>query len=209
MDNIIEFRASHIDLWRKYMQNEISIYDMDNSLKYNSASNIKMHLGTMFHSYIEDKSKQVEVFSPSCVKYARNMFFEGIFEIKYRKLFKTKYGNVSISGTADNIYGNIINEFKTTWGSFNVERYLNSLQWQLYLQIFSVPVMKYHVFEFPSTKRSWNSLEDIDEQLEYKELHQFNVYDSMINHDLVNNCISGLTEYCLKNNIRPILTNTI
>lgn len=209
MENVIEFRTSHIDLWRKYIQNEIDIDDVASSLKSNYGSNIRMNLGTLFHSYLEDKNKNIELFNPTCIEYARQLFQGGIFETKYKKNFLTKYGNVLISGTADNIYGNRINEFKTTWGKFSVERYLNSMQWQMYLQIFSAVSMTYHVFEFPYLKTGWNEFCDIDELLEYKELHQFTVYESMVNHDLVSACIEGITQFCLERNIKPILTNSI
>ena len=208
MSSILNFRASHIDLYRKYLNNEISIYNLKHSLIHNTNSSINMKLGTIFHSLLENKNKEIKYFNKESIDYARQMFYEGIFEIKSTKTFQTKYGDVSISGTVDNLLGNQINEFKTTWGQFNVDRYLNSLQWQLYLQIFSVPVMAYHVFEFSYIKSNWNRIEDIQDELIYNELHQFKVYESMINHELVHECINGITDLCIQNNIVPLMVNT-
>jgi hypothetical protein len=208
MKPILTFRASHIDLYRKYLNNEINVDSLMYSLQYNTESTLKMQLGTMFHSLLENKNKEIKYFNIDCINYARQMFYEGVFEIKNSKIFNTKFGDVLISGTVDNLLGNQINEFKTTWGQFNVEKYLNSLQWQLYLQIFSVPVMAYHVFEFPNVKTSWNNVDDIESELYYNELHQFKVYESMINFTLVNECINGLTEFCINKQISPKLTNS-
>lgn len=208
MKPVLTFRAGHIDLYRRYLNDEISTDNLLHSLQYNTEATLKMKLGTLFHSLLENKNKEIEYFNTECINYARQMFYEGIFEIKNTKVFNTKFGDVLISGTVDNLLGNQINEFKTTWGQFNVEKYLDSLQWQLYLQIFCVPVMAYHVFEFPYIKSSWNALTDVDTELYYNELHQFKVYESMINHNLVSECINGLTEFCINKQISPKLTNS-
>ena len=208
MNSIITYRVSHIDLYRQYLDNEIDTDILKNRLQYNSQPSLKMKLGTLFHSLIENKNKEIEYFNHESINYARQLFYEGIFEIKNSKIFQSKFGPVLICGTVDNLLGNQINEFKTTWGQFNVEKYLNSLQWQFYLQIFSVPVMAYHVFEFSHVKSGWSCLEEIDTELTYNELHQFKVYESMINHNLIRECINGLTEFCIKNEIMPKMTNS-
>jgi hypothetical protein len=68
---------------------------------------------------------------------------DGVFQVKGVKA----YGQgVDVVAKADQIAGARIHEWKTTTGSFDVDKYLTSLQWRFEADIFQPRALTYHVF---------------------------------------------------------------
>lgn len=66
----------------------------------------------------------------------------GVFEAKATKV----YGDAVVVAKADYLHGLHCREFKTTTGSFDVEKYAESCQWRFLLDIFEAALVTYDVF---------------------------------------------------------------
>lgn len=201
---MIEFRASHIESFRKYLNDDISKQMMLDSLQGKTTASVKMQIGTMYHELIQSKGKTSDLFNMNQVQEAQNKFARGVYEIKAKKDIITEHGVVSISGIADNIVGNVVNEFKTCYGTFSIDRYLESMQWKIYTWLFDVPVVKYTVYEFPAISTSITSIDDVKKPLEYRHEHTFSCYANEFDIREIYTMASALSNFCKVFNIQPI-----
>jgi len=204
---MIEFRASQIESFRKYLNDDISKEMLIDSLEGKTTTSIKMQIGTLYHELIQSKGKTSDLFNMNQVIEAQNKFARGVYEIKATKDIITQHGVVKISGIADNIVGNIVNEFKTCYGTFSIDRYLESMQWRIYTWLFDVPVVKYTVYEFPALSSSVTKLEDITKPLEYRHEHTFSCYADEFNPREIYTLAGALSNFCKVFNIQPIASN--
>lgn len=202
--NIMDFRASHIEAFRKYLADEITKDMLTNTLKGTSTASVKMQIGTHFHELIQTKDATSIYFDNKQLQNAQYKYAQGVYEVKAKKEFITKNGVVSISGIADNIVGNIIYEFKTCYGTFSIDRYLESMQWRIYTWLFDVPAVKYAVFEFPSIPASVNTISEVNKPLMYKHEHTFTCYANEFDIKDVYALISDLTDFCKQYNFKPV-----
>ena len=69
---MIEFRASHIESFRKYLNDDISKQMMLDSLQGKTTPSVKMQIGTMYHELIQSKGKTSDLFNMNQVQEAQN-----------------------------------------------------------------------------------------------------------------------------------------
>lgn len=198
---MIKLSATQLDSWLKYLDDKISEEMLLATLLRTNESNLKMELGTEFHALLEDHSRVSTIFDMNQIAEMRSKFKGGVNEIKQRVLYPVGNSSVVLTGMADNITGNIVNEYKTTWSTFSIDKYIESIQWQIYCRMFGAHAVNYAVFEFYLSS-TIKSFDDIKEPLKYKELHEFKLYADMVNDRHIDTTIRTLTDYIYSKNIQ-------
>src|SRR4029077_14751772 len=77
----------------------------------------------------------------------------GVFAAKAVK----RYGAHEVASKADHLCGGHLSEFKTTLSSFDIDKYLKSVQWRYMADAMQPSTITYHVFllsDTPCTPRS-------------------------------------------------------
>lgn len=87
----------------------------------------------------------------------------GVFEAKATK----DYGDCTVVAKADHLIGTHLNEFKTTLGYFDFDKYAKSVQWRFMADIFQPESISYHVFLLE---------EHGDQSLTIRGIESFNLY---------------------------------
>jgi hypothetical protein len=90
-------------------------------------------------------------------------------ELKGEKLYETPSGLVTLVGKVDGLEGRTVRDQKLT-ENWEAEKYLDSLQWRAYLDMFGADAFVYDVF-----KRSKHNDNDPD-MVEVKEYHPMTFY---------------------------------
>lgn len=106
----------------------------------------KMLAGTAFHKAFETAEAQEHN-----VLMANGYRFDILCEAeiclpRLQEVTLTKvYGDLLVRGTLDGLGGAVVTELKTA-GQFDPDRYLESLQWRMYLDLSGADRFDYHVF---------------------------------------------------------------
>lgn len=88
---------------------------------------------------------------------------DGVFEAKATR----EYGDCTVVAKADHLIGAHLNEFKTTLGYFDFDKYAKSVQWRFMADIFQPESISYHVFLLE---------EHLDLSLTIRGIESFNLY---------------------------------
>ena len=73
---------------------------------------------------------------------------DGLFQVKT----VSTYGDHQVVCKADYLHGLLLREFKTTWGSFDADRYASSLQWRYMAEAFRPALVSYDVLTLAGDK---------------------------------------------------------
>ena len=192
---MIRISATQLDSFLKYAAGIITEEMLISTLLRLGEPSLKMILGTKFHNLIENKDAANDLFDEDQVRAVRNKFANGLFEIKVRQRVSTKHGDIVLTGVADNLDGKVCNEFKTCWGTFDVDKYINSVQWQVYNLMYQPAYVNYVVFEFPSLSTTYKTLEDVKERLSYRVFHEFHLHFRMADPNYVHQGLTRMTNY--------------
>jgi|GEM_PF-3125643 len=193
---MIKVSATQIDSYWKYVNGILTEEQIMDTLLRRGEPNLKMELGSMFHSLIELQGAECPaIFNQDQVNHARSLFKDGMHEVKTRQVFSSCIGNIAITGIADYLVGKKVMEAKTTWGSFSIDRYLDSLQWQIYLRLFDATDIQYVVFEFPYLSTKFKTLEDINIELQYKYIHSFTMKNTSIDKSRIDDIINNMCKF--------------
>jgi hypothetical protein len=201
---MIKVSASNLDQYLKYESGVISDEMLIESLTSRSEPSLKMQIGTEFHESIENVNKPCTIFQPKQLEMVRGLFSAelnggiGVHELKARGVISTDLGKIVITGMADLLIGNKVVEFKTTFGSFSIDRYFESLQWQVYATVFGVDVVEYVVFEFPNVSTKYKTIQDIEASgvpLEFTAMHRFPMHSSMVNFKYLRSVATDLYKF--------------
>jgi hypothetical protein len=152
-----------------------------NSLTGGFKGNDKTVTGTAFHRIIEEGEKAYTVethrgqteTAPDTVRASVNI--EGktvvfnrqqldtalaykrqlrgaLHEIPAKKVFPTRYGDITVYGTTDVLHGTYLRDIKTRFSACKQQDYIDSYQWRIYLSLFDAVGFMYDIFEFRSYK---------------------------------------------------------
>lgn len=116
-----------------------------------------MILGTAFHLILENPEKYLfkDVYICNDISFPIDIVNECIdyinydfpFEVRTTKEYQLENEIIVVNGVVDQLEGLCINEHKTTWSSFDYDRYCNSYQWKLYLNMFEAEKLNYKTFQ--------------------------------------------------------------
>jgi hypothetical protein len=212
---MIKVSASNLDSYLKYIHGAINEDMLIVSLLSYSEPSLKMQIGTEFHSSIEDIHKPCKIFNPSQLQAVREQYSSalnnnaGVHEMKVRGIIDIPSGQLVLTGMADLLNGLKVVEFKTTFGSFDIDRYFESIQWQVYLHLFGTDVVEYVVFQFPSIPTALKTLQDIEntgKPLEFTDKHVFSMHKSMLDTQYLRSVCAGLYDFIKLRGIESQMT---
>jgi hypothetical protein len=114
----------------------------------------EIQIGRAYHALIENPQRSLSgsyeaqgfCFEDAAIETLLDRLEPGLFEVKTTKeLLVPGAGVCTLVAKCDHISGASISEFKTTLDSFDLEKYLASAQWRIYLYLFQAQFCTYHV----------------------------------------------------------------
>lgn len=141
---------------------QLTEYDTEDaliaSIRGEFTGNDKTFTGEAYHSLIEgDFSSEQNhflagkiLFTPEQARPAfdyKKAHQAMIHEVPVRKIYAIHGQEVVISGRVDGIEGSQVRDIKAKFRAIDSEEYMDSIQWQFYLDILSRKVFHYDVFE--------------------------------------------------------------
>lgn len=185
---MIKVSATNLEAYRKYLEERISLDALLDTILRRSKPNNMMIKGTLFHKMLQssEPEKFKEYFSHNCIETARNImdYRSLLFEVKNKKIYNTRKGNVILTGIADQILGNKIIEIKTRYTPIQYASYADSLQWRVYCDLFELQEVQYNVFEFKHVSDN-----------DYKACAFFNFFAPKNNHEVVFKWIEDYVDF--------------
>jgi hypothetical protein len=144
--------ASDIDAYRYYRESEdLSLADFLDRLRRVTPPTPSMLAGTALHKALENAEAASHstlradgyTFQVEC---QANIDLPDIRECKATRDYRIGDVDVTLVGKVDAILGKRIDDHKFT-SRWDAERFLNSYQWRLYLEIFNADEFRWNVFE--------------------------------------------------------------
>lgn len=154
---MLKISATQLESYRRYLLDKISLQQLVDSWTKRTEPSLKMIAGSIFHAKIQgmqhEEDERIQ-FDEQDIIDARTKVDNRsqIFEYKLRLPIDTKHGVVMFTGVADQIVGNVVHEFKTTYSSFSYDQYCESMQWRAYSYLFGVEKVQYQVWTLQEPK---------------------------------------------------------
>jgi hypothetical protein len=215
---MIRVSASLLGSYLFMLEERISFDQFSRNIMSSDPPSLKMRAGTMFHHLIQngqgmnirdnaidqiEKDKEIIVFDLEDIEQARQKVDKNsdIFEYKLRKLYSTSNGEVYVTGVADQIVGNVVHEFKTTYGAFSYDQYADSIQWKVYCSLFGVEEVKYQVWQLTEPT------EDIEKikPLKVKSYHEFSMFGNQCSEKMFLETLEGCVDLIYKSGLDKFL----
>jgi hypothetical protein len=139
-------------LWRQDDQDWMAEDDLIASIKGLWVPTHKAELGTAFGKILEDPDRYLVPGGFECRGFGfdRDVIEPCLSVIDRRGVFEAKgvrtYDGLDVVAKADQLLGTELKEFKTTLGTFDADKYLESYQWRYMADIFQPSMITYHVF---------------------------------------------------------------
>jgi hypothetical protein len=204
---MIKISATQLESYRRFIDGLITVEQFERSLLRLDPPNAMMQRGIEFHEMMQtDYPMEFEgKFSTDCILNARNCmdYRSRVFEYKVRRVFRTQFGDISVTGVADQLIGLDVVEIKTKYSTISFDDYYNSLQWRVYCELFNAPYVHYKIFEFNSP-----------EAMDFKNKAEYSFPRPAYNYEYVRNMIHYLHEYILvrgldKEDVLQLQENTV
>lgn len=139
-------------LWRDPNQEWMPEEKLIESIKGIWQPDLKVQMGSAFGAILEDPDRYLVPggFEAQGISFGLDVVEPCLAVIDRRGTFEAKttkaYDDCLVVSKADHVCGLVLSEFKTTWGSFDVSRYLDSYQWRFMADAFQPSRITYHVF---------------------------------------------------------------
>jgi hypothetical protein len=189
----IRISATDLDALRYYMQDEESdLSALLRQLRREEPPTLAMMAGTAFHKAIE-AADYGTIEHLSADGFAFELAVDGdlpipaIREVKATRDYVVGDVMVTLVGKVDAVMGRLIFDHKLT-SSFDAERYLQGLQWRVYLEIFGTDEFRWNVFEGAA------SAED-DHRWKVRSLHVLPMHRYPGMADDVERAVAGFVEF--------------
>ena len=192
----LRISVSQISSYLSYIEGKISLEQFVNSMLKRDKPNIKMIAGTIFHCILQgfpyEEDSRIEFDSGDIEEAKKKIDFRSsIFEYKIRKPYLTDRGDVIVTGMADQILGDTICEFKTTYGAFSYDRYADSIQWKAYCSLFGVEQVKYQVWQITEPEEEEKEERKV---LRVKSYNEFTMYGNSCSDYLFRDALNGAVD---------------
>jgi len=158
-----KFSVTDVDSLHWYhILEDMTVDDMIKRLKREGETNIKMLIGTAFHSILENPpSDDISiaendgfVFNINC---DAEIILPQIREIRASKTYNVNGIECFVTGGVDGISGNVVYDHKLSFNP-NPEYYFDSYQWRAYLDIYNADIFTYYIYHAKEIK----DLKEID-----------------------------------------------
>ena len=138
-----------LEAYRLYLNGIVSQEDLIKQITGVFEPSKYMEYGKKFHEILEKpntdhKINDLEFDKNDMIKCREFILPAALNEVKSTKM----YGDTELVGKVDQIFGNLILEHKTTFSYINLQKYMDSLQWKCYLDIFGADRVIYNIFHF-------------------------------------------------------------
>lgn len=198
--------VSQIGSYLSYLNGVITLQQFIDGIKHRTPPSIKMRAGTQFHCAIQgipcEQDERI-IFLDEDIEEARSKidWRSEIFEYKIRKKFNTALGEIFVTGVADQIVGNVVHEFKTTYSNFSYERYADSVQWMAYCNLFGVEEVRYQVWQLSEPNEDC-PIEKI-KPLKVKSYQEFSLYSSPCSDMMFKDALHGIVDLIKLTELEP------
>lgn len=119
-------------------------------LRREAPPNRAMKIGTAFHSILEDPPEDELITVERdgfnfVIECEAEITLPQVREIRAEKAYQIDGAPVTLTGGCDGISGNVVTDHKLT-AKPNPEKYLDSMQWRAYLDIYDADVFEYILY---------------------------------------------------------------
>jgi hypothetical protein len=187
---MLKISATQLESYRRLIDGTLSPEQFERQLLRLDPPNAMMEKGTAFHEMLQtDDPMQFEgIFTSDCITKARSKmdYRSKVFEYKVRRQYRTKYGDISVTGVADQLLGLDVVEIKTKYSPISYDSYADSMQWRVYCELFGAKFVTYKVYEFADVEAD-----------DFKNYQEFTFVRPAYNDEKVFNMIHYLHEYIM------------
>lgn len=197
---MLKISATQLESYRRLIDGTLSPDQFERQLLRLDPPNAMMEKGTAFHEMLqtEDPSVFEGMFSSNCIDKARSKmdYRSKVFEYKVRRQYRTKFGDIFVTGVADQLLGLDVVEIKTKYSPISYDAYADSMQWRVYCELFGAKFVTYKVFEFADVEAD-----------NFKNYQQFTFIRPAYNDAKVFDMIHYLHEYIVVRGLQeePVL----
>ena len=185
---MIKISATQLEAYRRFCNDAMTQDQFERSLLRLDPPSPIMERGSAFHEMVQTETPELYegIFSDNCITQARAKidYRNSIFEHKVRRIFPTAFGDVLVTGMADQLVGREVVEIKTKYSSINYDTYADSLQWRVYCELFRADAVIYKVFQFKDA-----------EAMDFVAYEEFYFPRPIGNARTVEEAVHNLTEY--------------
>lgn len=194
---MLRLSVTQVGSYVQYLNGRISLRQLVEGLTQITQPNIKMKVGSIFHCLLQDMDhpeKDIVTFNEQDIIDAKQKIDKrsNIYEYKIRKKIKTNRGEVLLTGVADQIVGNVVHEYKTTFSPFSYDRYADSVQWMGYCYLFDVDKVIYQVWQLTEPDET----EDLEKrkEIQVKSYNEFSLFGSISFEHQFKSYLNGLVD---------------
>lgn len=201
MNDVARISPSVLDEFKYYINHEESLDEYIESLKKPGIFPFKTKVGTALHLVLERSTIVGNELSLLLDGYETNVSIDvscvmekpTATEIKAVKRIEVDGHKVDLVGKADVIYGNMGKDYKFTFSSLPTDRFLESIQWQVYMMLFNLELFRYVVFRCKGDEKN----------ISVCEVEHFDIYRNQYIEGNVYDIIHQFIDFIIKNDIYP------
>lgn len=187
---MIKISATQLESYRRFCNDAMSQEQFERSLLRLDPPNAIMERGSAFHEMMQTDTPEAfeGIFSDNCITQARAKmdYRNSIFEHKVRRIYPTAYGDVLLTGMADQLIGREVVEIKTKYSPINYDTYADSMQWRIDCELFKADAVIYKVFQFKDA-----------EAMDFSAYEEFYFPRPIGNARTVEEAVHNLTHYII------------
>lgn len=201
MNDVVRVSPSVLDGFKYYINHEESLDEYIESLKKTGSFPFKTKVGTALHSVLEHSTIVGDELSLLLDGYETNISIDvscvvekpTATEIKAVKRIEVDGHKVDLVGKADAVYGNTGKDYKFTFSSLPTDRFLDSIQWQVYMILFNLELFRYIVFKCKGDEK----------KISVYEVEHFDIYRNKYIENNVRDTVSQFIDFIINNDIYP------
>ena len=169
--------ATNIDAYRFYREDEneyTSLEKLIAQLRREEPPSEKMLVGSAFHKALEIADEgNLKFLSQDgySFEFLKDVTIDlpEIRELKATAEWMVDGTPITLVGVADCVSGQRIEDHKTTYSTFDAEKYLNTFQWRIYLELFEADVFRWNVFEMKQDTKNFKHylIRDVHQLMAY------------------------------------------
>lgn len=194
---MLRLSVTQVGSYLQYINGRITLYQLIEGLTKPTIPTIKMKVGSIFHCHMQDTEhpdSDIVTFDETDLMTAKSRIDKrsDIYEYKIRRTVPTTRGNILLTGVADQIVGNVIHEYKTTFSPFNYDKYAESIQWMGYCILFDIEKVVYQVWQLTEPDETEDAAKR--KPLRVKSYHEFAMFGNAMSEFKFRDALNGLVD---------------
>ncbi len=199
------FRASPtwLNAYKLYLNTDwMTTEKLVSQIRSEEPPNEQMLLGTAVHKYIEDgsHSEEFDIDYASIDEVMADLRLDVMLhELRGSRNLMTEYGEIQINSLADGILGLMLYEWKTTTGTIQLDKYIDSMQWKVCAWVFELPRIEYRIMQLKQGRKK----DDTTWKVTKSEVLPLVWNDrDMIE---INHMVNGFIDFCLRTDLEAFI----